>query len=178
MVTLTQDSKGNYRARKRLPDDVREEYGDAFGPRVEAKFYAPASTKRKDAERLFHEWSADVDTKIANIRAERKGEGVSLTRQQARGLAGEWYDWFLARHSSGDMDAERVRDQVHEAMRRAVGEKRWEASHPEELWEHEEELRATVRPVLADVGETAQFLATKSLVLNNEARGLFLDILY
>ena len=179
MVTLTQDGKGNYRARKRLPDDVRAEYGDAFGPRVEAKFYAPASTNRKQAERLFHEWSADVDTRIANIRAERKGEGVSLTRQQARALAGEWYDWFLARHSSGDMDAERARDQVHEAMRRAVGEKRWEAtSHPEELWEHEEQLRAALRPVLADVGETAQFLAAKSLVLNNEARVLFLDFLY
>jgi hypothetical protein len=27
MASLTQDSKGNYKARKRLPDDEREEYG-------------------------------------------------------------------------------------------------------------------------------------------------------
>ena len=27
-----------------------------------------------------------------------KGEGAPLTRQQARALAGEWYDWFVARH--------------------------------------------------------------------------------
>ena len=29
MATLTRDDKGNYKARKRLPDDVREEYGGA-----------------------------------------------------------------------------------------------------------------------------------------------------
>ena len=42
----------------------------------------------------------------------------------------------------------------------------------------DEELRDAVRPVLADVGETSQFLATKALVPNNEARVLFLDFLY
>ena len=76
------------------------------------------------------------------------------------------------------MDAQWARDQVQDAMRKAAGEKRWEANHPDELWEQEEDLRSAVRPVLADVGETAQFLATKTLVLNNEARGLFLDFLY
>ena len=63
-------------------------------------------------------------------------------------------------------------------MREAVGEKRWEENHPDELWEQDEELRKPLRPVLADVGETAQFLATKALVPNNEARVLFLDFLY
>ena len=93
-------------------------------------------------------------------------------------MAGEWYDWFLARHASSDMDAQQARDQVQDAMRKAVGEKRWEENHPDELWEQDEELRKAVRPVLADVGETAQFLATKTLVLNNDARDLFLDFLY
>ena len=60
MVSLTQDSKGNYRARKRLPDDVRDHYGDLHGPRVEAKFFAPASTKRHEAERQFDEWKAEI----------------------------------------------------------------------------------------------------------------------
>ena len=65
-----------------------------------------------------------------------------------------------------------------DAMREAVGEKRWEENHPDELWEQDEELRKAVRPVLADVGETSQFLAAKALVPNNEARVLFLDFLY
>jgi hypothetical protein len=37
MVTLRQDTKGNFGARKRLPDDVREEYGRRHGQRFEAK---------------------------------------------------------------------------------------------------------------------------------------------
>ena len=178
MVSLGRDSRGNYKARKRLPANVREEYGRLYGPSVEAKFHAPASTKRQEAERQFHEWNAETDARIAAIRAQRTGEGIPLTRQQAGALAGEWYDWFLARHASSDKDWEQVRDLVQDAMREAVGEKQWEENHPDELWEQEEELRKTVRPVLADVGETSQFLATKALVPNNEARALFLNFLY
>lgn len=49
---------------------------------------------------------------------------------------------------------------------------------PNELWKENEELRRAVRPVLADVGETAQFLALKGIVLNNQTRERFLDLLY
>jgi hypothetical protein len=93
-------------------------------------------------------------------------------------LAGEWYDWFLARHSSTDKDWEQVLEQLQDAMRAAVGRKRWEENHPNELWEQEEELRETLRPLLADTGETSQFLATKTIALNNQSRALFLDFLY
>ena len=84
MASLTQDSKGNYKSRKRLPDDVREEYGRLYRQRFEAKFFAPASTKPHEAKRLFGEWLSEVEGRIANIRAQQKGEGVSLTREQAR----------------------------------------------------------------------------------------------
>jgi hypothetical protein len=178
MVRLRKDSRGNYIARKRLPDDVREEYGLQYGQSFEAKFYASASTKRQDAERQFYEWEAETNARIGAIRAQRTGEGTPLTRQQARALAGEWYDWFLARHASSEKNWDEMRDQVHDAMRTAVGEKRWEDEHSDELWEQDEELRRAVRPVLADVGETAQFLATNGRVLNNTAREAFLDFLY
>jgi hypothetical protein len=65
MVSLYQDNKGNYRARKRLPEDVREDYGCLYGPRFEAKFSAPAVTKRQDAEQQFHGWRAEVNARIA-----------------------------------------------------------------------------------------------------------------
>jgi hypothetical protein len=42
MVSLRQDSNGNFIARKRLPEDVREEYGRRYGARHEAKFSASA----------------------------------------------------------------------------------------------------------------------------------------
>jgi hypothetical protein len=145
---------------------------------VEAKFFRKAGTKPEIARREFNEWLAEVEGQIANIRAQRTGEGLELTRRQARALAGEWYDWFYARHSSTDKDWEQVLDQVQDAMRAAVGMKRWEENHPNELWVQEEELRETLRPLLADAGETSQFLATKTITLNNQSRALFLDFLY
>ena len=42
MVKLRQDSTGKYLARKRLPDDVREEYGRRYKAHFEAKFSAPS----------------------------------------------------------------------------------------------------------------------------------------
>jgi integrase len=121
----------------------------------------------------------EVDAHIEAIRAERTGEGVTLTPPQARALAGEWYEWFLARHPPSDEGKwETLRDQVHDALREAAGDDAWERSDPDALWREDAELRRAVRPVLADIGETAQFLATKRLTLNNEARGRFLDWLY
>jgi hypothetical protein len=71
MASLTQDSKGNYKARKRLPDDVRDEYGRLYGARYEAKFFAPNTTKSREAKRLYGEWLAEVEGRIAAIRSLR-----------------------------------------------------------------------------------------------------------
>ena len=37
-------------------------------------------------------------SQIEAIRAARRGEGQSLTQRQALALAGEWYNWYVARH--------------------------------------------------------------------------------
>jgi hypothetical protein len=166
MVKLRQDSTGKYIARKRLPDDVREEYGRRHKAHHEAKFSAPASDGPHIAKQKFREWDAEVTARIEAIRAERRGEGISLTRQQARALAGEWYHWFIARHPTTDLEKwDAIREQVHDALRQAVGDAEWEHSDPDELWRDDEKLRKEVCPVLADVGETAQFLAMKRLTL-------------
>jgi integrase len=179
MVKLRQDTNGKFVARKRLPDDVREEYGRRYGARFEAKFSAPAKVGPHAAKQMFREWDAEVTGRIATIRAERNGEGIPLTPQQARALAGEWYEWFIARHPASDLRQwEALRDEVHEAMREAVGDAEWERSEPDDLWRDDEELRRTVRPILADVGETAQFLAMKRQTLSKEAHDRFVDWLY
>ena len=158
---------------------MREDYGRLYGPHFEAKFSAPASIKPQVARQLFGEWLAKVEGQIAAIRAQRKGEGLSLTRQQTRALAGEWYDWFIARHpSSGLQKWEDLRDKVHDALVEAAGDDVWNQNDPDELWRHDEELRKEVRSVLADIGETAQFLGMKRMVLDNETRDRFLDYLY
>ena len=179
MAGLTQDSKGNYRARRRLPNDVREEYGRLYGQRHEAKFYAPATTKPDLAKQLFSGWSAEVDGRIIAIHAQRKGEGLSLIPQQARAFAGEWYDWFVARHPFRQIEAwEDLKDEVQRSLRESVSEKVWEENDPDDLWREDEEVRKAVRPVLVDLAETAQFLAMKRMALDNETRDRFLDFLY
>jgi hypothetical protein len=169
MVKLRQDSNGNYIARKRLPDDVRDEYGRRHKARYEAKFFARAGVGPNAAKQKFREWDAE----------ELRGEGVTLTRQQARALAGERYQWFVARHPTSDLEKwDAIRDQVHEALREAIGDAEWERSDPDELWRQNPKLRKELYPILADVGETAQFLAMKRLALNVEGLESFLYWLY
>jgi hypothetical protein len=82
MASLRQDSRGNYVSRKKLPNDIRDEYGRLFGQRHEAKFFRPASTDKREAQRQFSAWSAEVDGNIIAIRAARDGTGLSLTPAQ------------------------------------------------------------------------------------------------
>ena len=179
MVTLRRDQNGNFTARKRLPADVGDEYRRLYGQRHEAKFFVSASKGTAEAKRLFQEWEAEVARRIATIRAEQRGEDAALTLQQARALAGEWYLWFVAKHPASDRRKwEELQGRVQEALQDASGEDEWERVGPDELWRENPELRTAVRPVLADVGETAQFLAMKKLVLTGEARDSFLDWLY
>src|SRR5262249_6515354 len=189
MASLRQDSRGNYVSRKKLPLDVRDEYGKQFGQRHEAKFFRPASTDRREAQQQFSEWSAEVDGNVIAIRAARDGTGLSLTPAQARRLAGEWYTWWTARHAGADKyqigywrdrvvevaeDVPTV-EALREAQKARTPEEREailtatlaEAGRftRDELWEEREDVREAVRPVLADIGETAQFLAAKRIAL-------------
>jgi hypothetical protein len=212
MVDLSQDAKGNYRARKRIPDDVRDEYGRLYGQSHEAKFFRPASTSTHEAKQQFRDWLNEVEGNIEAIRAARRGTGRSLTRQQARALAGEWYEWWTSRHpDASHQQLEHWRDAVHDAIYfseqqreaittspgrrrvsctrgpapagiiegyRIVSEEDAERFEPDELWRDRADVRESVRPVLADIGETSQFLAAKRLALTSDARDLFLDFLY
>jgi hypothetical protein len=65
MVTVRQDNKGNYSARKRLPANVREEYGRRHGQRLEAKFFAPAGVGAHAARQMFRDWETEVSGRIA-----------------------------------------------------------------------------------------------------------------
>jgi hypothetical protein len=74
MATLRQDTRGNFSARKRLPDDVREEYGRRFGQRLEAKFSAPAKVGAHAARQMFRDWETEVAGRImANPRIDPEG---------------------------------------------------------------------------------------------------------
>src|SRR5262249_10268303 len=100
MVSLRQDSRGNYSARKRLPDDVREDYGHLYGARFEAKFSAPAHLGKQNALQRFRLWEAEVESRIEAIHKAQRGEGIDLDHKNAVALAGEWYNWFVARYEN------------------------------------------------------------------------------
>jgi integrase len=180
MASLRQDSRGNYVSRKRLPLDVRDEYGRLYGKRHEEKFFLPASTDRREARRQFSEWCAEVDGRIIAIRAARDGTGLSLTPTQARKLAGDWYDWFTTKHAHISFDEiEWRREAITDVFTSGiVTEEEYDRFNYDELWRDFPEVREALRPVLAEIGQTDRFLAAKKLALTNAAGNLFLDWLW
>src|SRR4029077_9907691 len=100
----------------------------------------PVGTTTPMAKQQFSEWLAETEGHISAIRAKRTGEAVALTERQARALAGEWLDGFIARHPASDLaKCEALCDEVHEAMREAVGDAEWERREPDDLWREDEE---------------------------------------
>ena len=179
MVTPKRRPNGTYVLRKRLPDDVREAYARLYGARLEAKLTLPAGTKLSQVKQRFAEWLAEIEARIAALRAAAKGTGVALSTREARALAGEWYHWWIERRGKSSKRACEDRlSAVQEAIWACVDLDDTAPENPDDLWEDRPDVREAVRPVLADVGETAQFLAAKPIVLTNEARDLFLDYLY
>jgi hypothetical protein len=112
---------------------------------------------------------------------------VSLTPRQARALAGEWYHWFVEQQQARNEPTahwEFMREAVGDEISSAILAYSSDVNDPERgeevdfIWERHPEARATVRPMLADWGETSRFLAARRIVLDNASRDLFLDALY
>ena len=130
-----------------------------------------------------YEWLAEIDTRITNIRKAAKGEGQSLTRVQARALAGEWYKWFLARHSAKPQPVEHwewLREELGDEYRATVLPHADDAhlDNPDDVWKGSAEAREDFRPIVADGAETARFLASRGVVLDREAQAAFLDYVF
>jgi hypothetical protein len=182
---LTPAADGGFTARKRIPVDVREEYGRLFGkgpPQWEAWFNSgpmPVGLARAK----HREWLSDIEARIANIRAERKGEGRTLSPTQARALAGAWYLWWTTRHLAKPEALQHWRDFYDQLCDRAYdgaaavaggldAQPDWNAAT---VWEQNYDAREDARAMAADWAETSQFLHAKHLTLEPAARDLFLD---
>ena len=98
---LAPTHEGGFIARKVIPFDVRNEYAKLYGQRTEERMNTgPMPVLLARAK--HREWSSEIEARIANIRAERKGEDRTLTPKEARALAGEWYGWFTARMAANN----------------------------------------------------------------------------
>ena len=175
MPSLRKNNNGAFIARVRVPKDVQEEYGRLYGKRHEAKFFAPADTKTADAKRRFGEWLAEHEARVASIRAERNGEGRTLSQRSAAVLAAEWYRWFVARHQDNPgspMGWEVGIDDVGAVVTEAIEDAHRNLDHTPEY-----AIEAAL-PLIADRGETQQFLAHQRETLNHEAQALFLRAVY
>jgi integrase len=127
---------------------------------------------------LVSDFLAEVETRIATIRAARKGEGQPLSQRQAFALAGEWYVWYVGLHEENPSTPERwnnlwvaLIDRLEDHAPDHVIEHGWRDLD----WTREPEVLEGIRPQIADEAKTAQFLASKGVVLNTEAQALFLD---
>lgn len=178
---LSHRKSGGWIARKRIPASVQEAYAALYGVRWEERLNLEAMPI--DRARLKHrEWENEIDARVINIRAARKGEGQTLTPKQARALSGEWYRWFTERHLKRSMPAthwEELRERISDTLRDEVlPYAQHDDDEIDDILERSEAAREDVRPLFADLGETAQFLAERRMVLDGPSRSLFLDNLY
>jgi integrase len=95
-------------------------------------------------------------------------------------LAGEWYQWFVARYEDDPGDPKGWEELLAEAQQELLQcAPDWfvknENLDPEWKWAEDEDVRAYMRPFIADNARTAQFLASRGVALTPEARDRFLD---
>ena len=88
MAGLNRLKNGQFFARKAVPIDVRDAYERLYNVRWEAQLRLPADTAKHEAKTRHSEWLAEIETRIATLRATAKGEGQPLTRLNAVALAG------------------------------------------------------------------------------------------
>ncbi|MBR1001886.1 hypothetical protein, partial [Bradyrhizobium liaoningense] len=181
MVALNRIADGRWFARKVIPEDVREAYQRLYGVRREAHLKLPADTPRHESKVRLGEWEAEVETRIATLRAQRNGEGQPLTRVNAIALAGRWYSWFVAQYENDPGPAKVWRELsdifVWEVIRSEAPESFEEdpRSDPHWDWAKEPEVREAVRPRVAEQARVATFLASEGIALNATAYALFVD---
>ena len=75
MVALGRAKDGRWFARKGIPADVRDAYQRLYGVRREAHLKLPGDTARRAAKAQLGGWEAEIETRIAALRAQRNGEG-------------------------------------------------------------------------------------------------------
>jgi hypothetical protein len=181
MVALGRAKDGRWFARKGIPEDVRDEYARLYGVRREAHLKMPGDTPRHEAKARLGEWEAEVETRIATVRAQRNGEGQPLTKLNAIALAGRWYAWFVRQYENDPGPPRRWREMgdhiVWDVIRPEAPDSYNENPNADPTWEwaKEPEVREAVRPQIAELARVATFLANEGMALNATAYALFVD---
>lgn len=177
MTSLTRAKNGDWFARKGIPESVRAAYKAAFGVSQEERFRRPSSLSVGQAKLELRDWDAEITSRIERLRAQRTGGGISLSFREARGLAGQWYGWFIAQHEeepgkATDWDIEHGRWEDALLRYAPVDERDGDDS-----WRDHPNHRRHVRATLMELATVQSFLVAKGLVLNPDGLERFLDTL-
>ncbi|GAB9205939.1 tyrosine-type recombinase/integrase [Bradyrhizobium diazoefficiens] len=181
MAALSRASDGRWFARKGIPVDVRIEYQRLYGVKREAHLKLPADTPWHEAKTRKAEWEAEVETRIATLRAQRNGTGQPLTKLNAIALAGRWYNWFVGQYENDPGPAKLWRELSDIFVWEVIGPEAPDSyeedprSDPHWDWAKEPEVREAVRPRVAEQARVATFLASEGIALNATAYALFVD---
>jgi hypothetical protein len=181
MVALTRQKAGGFAARKVIPKDIRAEYAGLYGVGWEEKLTIPPGCSLHEAKARCGEWLAEIETRIGALRAQKTGEGRPLTRRNAHALAGRWYSWFISKHEKDLRTPKHWRSMSDHLVWDVIYPHAPDEYHqdtkadPEWEWKADAEVRAAVRPVIAEEAKTASFLIEQGIVLTAEANNLFLD---
>ncbi|TYL85125.1 hypothetical protein, partial [Bradyrhizobium cytisi] len=181
MVALSRAKDGNWFARKGIPEDVRDPYARLYGVRREAHLRLPRDTPHHEAKTQLAEWMAEIETRIATLRAQSNGEGHPLTKLNAIALSGRWYSWFVKQHEGDPGKPKYWREFSDHVV--------WNVIRPEAPddyeddpkadsqwdWAREPDVREAVRPQIAELARVATFLASEGKALNPTAYALFVD---
>jgi hypothetical protein len=165
MVALNRAADHRWFARKGIPKDVRDEYGRLYGAGWEAHFKLPADAPLHEAKARFGEWQAEIETRIATLRAQRNGEGQPLTKLNAMALAGLWYSWFIGQYEGDLGPPKRWREMSDHLVWNVIHPEAPDSYHedpkadPHWEWAKAPEVREAVRPQVAELARVATFLA-------------------
>jgi integrase len=178
MVTLKW-TNGAAKARKRLPDDIRSEYQALYGQVSEVKFHRPAGTPPEKAKAEFAAWLAEVEDRIATLRASKGGKGVDITQRQADALAGDWYRWLTSQHLDNAGNPQHWRELREYCVELLESEAKEELVH--NGYANEEMIFSEPRELFAKLhdttGRVSQFLTDRGVVLTQAGSRLFYEAL-
>ena len=167
MVALTRAADGRWFARKGIPKDVRDEYARLYGMNAKHISSCQRTRRNNEAKTQLGEWGAEIETRIATLRARKNGEVQPLTRLNAIALAGRWYTWFVGQHENDPGSAKRWREMSDHLVWDVIYPEAPESYHdnpkadPHWEWQKEPEVREAVRPRVAELARVATFLASE-----------------
>jgi hypothetical protein len=84
VARIARAKSGALKARKAIPEDVRNDYQALYGKRREELFRAPPACSPQGVNALHGAWLAEIESRIDATRIKQRGSGHNLTAREAR----------------------------------------------------------------------------------------------